>query len=425
MKSLYILLVLFLLIGGVFSVYAQDLIILKDGNIIEAKVMEISPTEIRYKRFDHLDGPTIVIMAVNVLSIRYENGRTDIINDNTQPITTNPIVLPQPVSVKDIDQLDRNPRFNTLGLSLGYLGVSNFGFSLKGTVSPAPYTFFDFNMGLGFENFSFNGNINFNGFVPFRKGGWYGGLGLGGGVYEFADLMNGYFAINAITGFLFFNWLNINATLEMEVVPEFDIRFKPMAGYVYRFKSQENIDINTEESSVVEQKPKEKRPPIRDTTYRHWISGDIGFFISELMGFGTNIGINYEYVFTPRFSLNIYYNYTPVFFDDYYYDYYLDEVEKINIGINIILRCYPSARLFFMELGLGYNYYGLRFNDAGYNESGFNIIPGIGWKIDTGKPGGFFITPGLRYGFIMGKNAFNDLSFDIRVLYYCSFGYAF
>ena len=197
MKRFYIFMVLFFIMGWLFSVNAQDLIILKDGNTIEVKILEISPTEIKYKRFDHLDGPTIVIMAVNVLSIRYENGRTEIINAVTQPATAIPDVTTQPTSVQTSNQLDRNPRYNTLGLTLGYLGVSKFGFSLNGTVSPAPYTFFDFNIGLGFASFSFNGNVNFNGFVPFHIGGWYGGLGLGGGVYEFADSMNGYFAVNA------------------------------------------------------------------------------------------------------------------------------------------------------------------------------------------------------------------------------------
>jgi len=65
---------IFLFICGAFYVNAQDMIVLKDGNMIEAKVVEISPSEIRYKRFDHLDGPTIVIPSANVLSIRYGNG---------------------------------------------------------------------------------------------------------------------------------------------------------------------------------------------------------------------------------------------------------------------------------------------------------------------------------------------------------------
>ena len=72
-----ILAVVFLFIGGVVFVNAQDLIILRDGNVIEARVLEISPSEIRYKRFNNLDDPTIVLPTANVVSIRYENGTLD------------------------------------------------------------------------------------------------------------------------------------------------------------------------------------------------------------------------------------------------------------------------------------------------------------------------------------------------------------
>ncbi|MCL2180019.1 MAG: hypothetical protein FWB83_02735 [Treponema sp.] len=56
------------------------MIILRDGSIIEAKVTELSSSEIRYLRFNHLDGPVIVIPRNNVLSIRYENGNVEIIS---------------------------------------------------------------------------------------------------------------------------------------------------------------------------------------------------------------------------------------------------------------------------------------------------------------------------------------------------------
>jgi len=72
-KRLFCVVVFLTLTIGVI-IRAQDLIILRDGNIIEVKVMEISPTEIRYKRFDNLEGPTIVLPTLNVLSIRYERG---------------------------------------------------------------------------------------------------------------------------------------------------------------------------------------------------------------------------------------------------------------------------------------------------------------------------------------------------------------
>jgi len=142
------------------------------------------------------------------------------------------------------DNLDYNTKYNTFGVTLGYLGVSKFGISLNGTVSPTKYTFFDLNTNIGFMTFSFNGNVNFNGFVPFNKGGWYGGIGIGGGLFNI-DKINGFFNLNVITGFLFFNWLNISFTLQMELAPEFNLRYKPMIGYVYRFKPKDN-DIITD-----------------------------------------------------------------------------------------------------------------------------------------------------------------------------------
>jgi len=89
MRKFYIFMTVFLFLGGVFSVNAQDLIVLKDGNMIEAKVIEISLSEIRYKRFDYLDGPTIVVPKDNVLSIRYENSTTEIINTDPKDIAKN------------------------------------------------------------------------------------------------------------------------------------------------------------------------------------------------------------------------------------------------------------------------------------------------------------------------------------------------
>ena len=80
MKYSIIFLMLFLFIGGILSVQAQDLIVLKDGNVIEARITELSPTEIRYRRFEQLSGPIIVIPADQVLSVRYEDGTVDLID---------------------------------------------------------------------------------------------------------------------------------------------------------------------------------------------------------------------------------------------------------------------------------------------------------------------------------------------------------
>jgi len=80
MKPLRALTILAIFVAGFFSTNAQDVITLKSGEEIEAKVTEISATEIKYKRFDNLDGPTIVIEKVQVFAINYENGTREVIN---------------------------------------------------------------------------------------------------------------------------------------------------------------------------------------------------------------------------------------------------------------------------------------------------------------------------------------------------------
>ena len=57
-----------------------DIITLRNGNEIRARVTEISPTEIKYKRSDNLEGPTIVIPKAEVFAINYGNGTREVIN---------------------------------------------------------------------------------------------------------------------------------------------------------------------------------------------------------------------------------------------------------------------------------------------------------------------------------------------------------
>jgi len=84
MKTLRTLTILAIVMAGVFHTYAQDVITLKSGEEIKAKVTEISSSEIKYKRFDNLDGPTIVIEKVKVFAINYENGTREVINAITE-----------------------------------------------------------------------------------------------------------------------------------------------------------------------------------------------------------------------------------------------------------------------------------------------------------------------------------------------------
>lgn len=68
--------VLFLLCMSGRSV-AQDVIVKTDRSTVMSKVLEITGTEIKYKKWNNLDGPTYSISRSEVVSINYENGEVE------------------------------------------------------------------------------------------------------------------------------------------------------------------------------------------------------------------------------------------------------------------------------------------------------------------------------------------------------------
>ena len=56
------------------DVSAHDVIILRNGAEIKAKVTEIALLEIKYRRVENLDGPVVVVPKSDVFAIVYENG---------------------------------------------------------------------------------------------------------------------------------------------------------------------------------------------------------------------------------------------------------------------------------------------------------------------------------------------------------------
>ena len=65
---------------GISSIFAQDIIVTNDAQKIEAKILEVSKSEIRYKEQDNLDGPTFVLETNEISSIIYSNGKVVLYN---------------------------------------------------------------------------------------------------------------------------------------------------------------------------------------------------------------------------------------------------------------------------------------------------------------------------------------------------------
>jgi hypothetical protein len=61
--------------------FSQDVITKKSSEDIQAKIMEVTTTEIKYKKYDNPNGPTFTLLKSDVLMIRYENGSKDVFSD--------------------------------------------------------------------------------------------------------------------------------------------------------------------------------------------------------------------------------------------------------------------------------------------------------------------------------------------------------
>ncbi|MBL7923227.1 MAG: hypothetical protein JNL88_03425 [Bacteroidia bacterium] len=57
--------------------YAQDVITLSDGRTVQAKILELTPDQVKYKKFDNPDGPTYTVPVGNLTKIKYANGSED------------------------------------------------------------------------------------------------------------------------------------------------------------------------------------------------------------------------------------------------------------------------------------------------------------------------------------------------------------
>jgi hypothetical protein len=75
MKTKLFLLALLLPLS--LALQAQDIIVKRDGSTIISKVMEINKTDVKYKKFSNLNGPTYTIEKAEIMAINYENGDKD------------------------------------------------------------------------------------------------------------------------------------------------------------------------------------------------------------------------------------------------------------------------------------------------------------------------------------------------------------
>jgi len=79
--QLFFLCIIFFAVNNVMS---QDIITNKNGDEIKSKVLEITQTEIKYKKIGNANGPTYTIPKSDVFMIKYENGEKDVFGENNK-----------------------------------------------------------------------------------------------------------------------------------------------------------------------------------------------------------------------------------------------------------------------------------------------------------------------------------------------------
>ncbi|MFT7385510.1 MAG: hypothetical protein ACI82E_000261 [Nonlabens sp.] len=76
--------IVFTVLTSIFTIsicFSQDIMTKKSGEDIQAKVLEVTTSEIKYKKFDNQNGPTYTILKSDVVMVRYKNGTKDIFTD--------------------------------------------------------------------------------------------------------------------------------------------------------------------------------------------------------------------------------------------------------------------------------------------------------------------------------------------------------
>jgi hypothetical protein len=144
----------------------------------------------------------------------------------------------------------------------------------------------------------------------------------------------------------------------------------------------------------------------------NWISGEFG------AASGMGIGARYERMLNSRMSLgvNVFWNFSIIG----------DLQTSFNLlRIETLFRWYPWGKTFFVGTALGFQYQrdsshlldSYIFGDILTRRDealfyGFAISPEIGWKIDIGNVGGFYLLFGITYPLVFGKvelsNAYTD-----------------
>ena len=147
--------ILFIAIMFVYSnlSYSQDMITMKTGEDINAKVLEVTTSEIKYKKTDMPDGPIYSILKSDVLIIRYNNGTKDLFDKQLKiKITQSEVKKDASKETKTITKQTVTSKKSIFGIKGGLNISSQENTFLSGVTTTKSSSLLGFHIGGFFEH---------------------------------------------------------------------------------------------------------------------------------------------------------------------------------------------------------------------------------------------------------------------------------
>jgi len=116
-------------------VFSQDIIYVKDGTEVKAKIIEITDEFVKYKRFEQQEGPLRSLQISEVFMVIYENGTREVFKGGGKDIIQNQV--PVEVAVKK-ENIDANLSMD--GMDLCFKGQQDAGRYYTGYREAATWT---------------------------------------------------------------------------------------------------------------------------------------------------------------------------------------------------------------------------------------------------------------------------------------------
>ncbi len=113
------------------AVWAQDIIVTKDAKKIDAKILEVSKSEIKYKEFTYQDGPTFILNTSELVTIIYANGKVELYNQDPMAYDSERRAREAAAAAERAKQAEAIAKANQMGSLYGNTG-SGDGSGQKG-----------------------------------------------------------------------------------------------------------------------------------------------------------------------------------------------------------------------------------------------------------------------------------------------------